>query len=349
VMANDDAKDTLRKAHGYLLMQAQDSSAMQRRVRAAVVAVAAAARDPRPLLLVQLARHRQDWAEEVLKQIEKLIRVLQDEANDDLAKKEHCEEELSELARDAKLRSVSIDTGTDAIAKDKQKVEELEAQIKEQETFYAETEQSLKQLRMQREREHAEYEKSRADDEAGIELLEKARKILKDFYDKEGFLQVRQKRRQPQVEAGKAPPPPPSTWDQPYQVKSQESQGIQAILSMLVADLEADVAKAEESEKAAVKEFEEDEKDIEASLKESEKVMEEYKGKKAAAVEDIVDQEGARKEEKVTLDTTMKEIEKLTPGCNFVAVNFKTRAAARHAEIDGLVKVQGILRGADFR
>merc|ERR1719335_439784 len=138
----------------------------------------------------------------------------------------------------------------------------------------------------------------------------------------------------PVVKAGEAPPPPPQTWDAPYGGAKGESTGIQAILGMILEDVEKDIKKADEEEKAA----------IEAA----QKAIEDMKGDIAEAEKTIQEQIDMKTKTKKTLEAVMAEIKALEPGCDFVAVNFGVRAKNRQLEIDGLLKAKAILQGAAF-
>merc|ERR1719335_116224 len=151
------------------------------------------------------------------------------------------------------------------------------------------------------------------------------------------------------VAAGQAPPPPPATWEDPnYAVASNEGTGIQALLEMLVEDVKKDIAAAEAAEQEAVAAFEEESGKLEQAMKDAEKTIADLEGEKSSVDEEANEAVEIRLTQKKALDSVMKEITVLRPGCNFVAVNFNKRTAARNAEIDGLVKAKGILTGSDF-
>jgi len=258
-----------------------------------------------------------------------------------------------DLTRDAKTLSISIDETTDAIAKDKQHVQELLQQIQEQDELKAETNKTMKTLELQREDEHREFLKASKDDEEAVALLEEAKMILKEFYDSHALIMkkshLKLKAKMDPVAGGEAPPPPPATWENPsYQVASSESMGIQMLLGMIIDDLKADIASAKDQEEKADKAYQEQKKQLEGAMAESDKLISDYNGEKAKAESDAVDKENARLADKEQLDSTLKEIKTLTPGCDFIAVNFQTRVAARNAEIDGLDKAKAILLGAKF-
>merc|ERR1719335_646789 len=94
----------------------------------------------------------------------------------------------------------------------------------------------------------------------------------------------------PVVKAGEAPPPPPPTWDAPYGGAKGESTGIQAILGMILEDVEKDIKKADEEEKAAIEAYEKMKKDTEAAIEAAQKAIEDMKGDIAEAEKTIQEQ-----------------------------------------------------------
>merc|ERR1719421_1768881 len=185
----------------------------------------------------------------------------------------------------------------------------------------AKTKEDIKSLEENREKEKKAFEKAKFDDEEAIALLKEAQKVLKEFYDgmKAALvskqLLLRHGRMDP-VAAGEAPPPPPATWEKPYEGSKSPKDNIITMLQMLVSELEGDVAAAEAAEKKAKEAYAAQLKELEESVASSEKLLGEYKGQKADAEGEVADKTAERKSEKDVLDSTMKEIETLRPGCD---------------------------------
>merc|ERR1719473_2519826 len=79
-----------------------------------------------------------------------------------------------------------------------------------------------------------------------------------------------------------APPPPPATWDA-YAKKSQESNGVMAMMDMLVADLDKDMQESEVEEKDAQSEYEQFTKEAAAKRVTDSKSITDKEGAKADA------------------------------------------------------------------
>merc|ERR1719331_410228 len=97
--------------------------------------------------------------------------------------------------------------------------------------------------------------------------------VLKGFYEDNGLVFAQRGAQPSTVKAGEAPPPPPPTWDAPYGGAKGESTGIQAILGMILEDVEKDIAKADEEEKKAIEEYEKMKKDTEAAIEAAEQAI----------------------------------------------------------------------------
>merc|ERR1719456_2085574 len=253
-----------------------------------------------------------------------------------------------EKTKEARELSLTIDDATAEIARQRQLIAELKAQIAEKEAEIKKLEEDLAAATKQREDEKLAYEASSADDHAAAELIKQAMDVLKGFYEDNGLVLAQRGAQPPVVKAGEAPPPPPQTWDAPYGGAKGESTGIQAILGMILEDVEKDISKADAEEKKAIEAFEKMKKDTEESIAAAQKAIEDYKGEIADAETAIEEAIGSKTKSKGTLDAVMEEIKVMEPGCDFVAVNFDVRTKNRQLEIDGLLKAKAILEGAAF-
>merc|ERR1719387_2823489 len=141
--------------------------------------------------------------------------------------------------------------------------------------------------------ETADFTTDKADDEAAVGLIETATAALEKFYtDNNLAMSLVQVRRQPFVEAGEAPTPPPSTWEGGYSGSQGESQGITAILTMIKEDIQKDIAKAEAKEAAAVTAFEKFEADTAASVAKLSSTKSDLESSIAADEESITQEKG---------------------------------------------------------
>jgi len=344
--------------------------------------LALSSKDRRMILLAQMVTGSES-IQLVVTKIDELVRMLQSEEEDDLTTKEDCEKRLAKTGREAKLQSVAIDEYADAIVHLQEKIKDIDAQIKEEQDELAKLESALLKMTRQREDEKKQFKADKIDDQQAVVLVEEAAKILQDMMKtlKAGgsggselvdFMQLRQTslRRaagshsenmkqqimhesvinQPfEIQAGKAPPPPPSTWEEPaYKGAQGESDGIIAILDMIKEDILQDITKAETEESEAQAEYDKQKKDIEVAMQASKDAVSDYKEEKATHEKDIVEKGELKTTKKKALKGTMEEFAAMKPGCDFILVNYNIRNEKRTEEIDGLLKAKAILSGADF-
>merc|ERR1719240_572487 len=287
--------------------------------------------------------------DEVVKAIDEMVQTLKEEESADLETKEKCESEREEDTKKARELSVQIDDFTDLMTRKQARIDELKAEIEKLETEIKKMKEDLVEAERQRKDEKAAFEAALHDDEAAADLIKQAKDTLANFY-KDNELTLLQKVAQPPtgIEAGKAPPPPPATWDAPYGGAKGESTGIQAILQMILEDVEADIAKAKKAEEEAIAEYEKFVEETNSAIEAAQKTIEDHKGEVAKCEEEI---ENAKKERKASFDSlnaVMEEISVKSPGCEFMTVNFDVRTKNRQMEIDGLLKAKAILQGAAF-
>jgi chromosome segregation ATPase len=123
--------------------------------------------------------------DKVIEAIDKLIGVLAKEQEDDTKKRDQCEEQYQDIAQESaklewkiKNNKAKIEKLTNLIEK---REEEKAQTIKEIEA----TEKEIKDMTDERKKENAAFIQAKKDDLEAIELLEKAKETLMEFYKKE--------------------------------------------------------------------------------------------------------------------------------------------------------------------
>merc|ERR1719453_2890199 len=177
------------------------------------------------------------------------------------------------------------------------------------------------------------------------------------FYEDEGLALVQAKKTEvhvqkdfqaPEVVAGEAPPPPPPTWQEPYGGSPGEANGIQAILLMIVDDIEKDIRVAQAEEDKSQGEFDDYKSTTESTIGKLEDQKAEYEEVVGDKEEEIEVAKGERSDKKKILDETMAYLKTIAPGCDYMAVNFELRKQNRAEEIEGLAEAKASLQGGSF-
>merc|ERR1719160_602285 len=190
-----------------------------------------------------------------------MVSDLHEEADEDLKTKETCEADRMSNTKTAKKAAQAMDDETALINRKKADIEAMNKEIAGIVAHIKELKLQLEEAQIQRTKENVEYKAAKADDEAAAVLVQKSKEVLEKFYSDNGLaltqVTVKSHVAQPEVVAGEAPPPPPSTWSEPYGGNKGSTNGILGILDMTKADVEKDIKTATAEEKEAIKDYDE--------------------------------------------------------------------------------------------
>merc|ERR1719443_1792804 len=360
ILASDDAKDTMSssfKSQGNFFLK-ENAFGCQRKRATKVVHklrdMAAKHNDPRlSTLAVNLHLHAKGHFDKIVAEVMKMVSDLHEEADEDLKTKETCEADRMSNTKTAKKMAQSMDDETALINRKKADIEAMQKEIAGIVAHVKELKLQLEEAMIQRTKENIEYKAAKADDEAAAVLIGKSKDVLEKFYSDNGLALAQTGSRvtahggsaQPEVVAGEAPPPPPSTFSEPYGGNKGANNGIQSILEMVKADVEKDIKTATAEEAKAKEDYDNFKSDTEALIKSLESEKANLEGEVGDAETAVVDAKKTRKDKKKVLDDTMAFLRSIAPSCDYMAVNFELRKANREAEIDGLIEAGASLEG----
>lgn len=287
--------------------------------------------------------------DDVIGAIDKMVKTLKEEEASDLENKEECEESRADDTRKAILLSRAMDDATETITRLESEIEEIKSDIKDNKKAIAKAKEELEGAKRQREDENTEFKANLADDKEMASVLAKAKAVLEDFYkENELMLVQRQPEVAEQLKAGEAPPPPPSTWDEPYGGKTKMSVGVIAALEVIEEDVEKDITTAEAAEKKAKAKYDAFSKETKAIIKDLSEAISELEDAQGDKEDDVASQKKERTGKNKELAGVMKTIEDANPGCEYLTIAYPKKLKNRQIEIDGLRKAKGILQGAKF-
>merc|ERR1719313_1367732 len=365
ILASDDAKDLMSssfKSQGNFFLQEQATSTGCQRKRATKVVhklrdMATKHSDPRlSALAVSVHTHAQTHGhfDKIVAEVMKMVSDLHEEADEDLKVKETCEADRMANTKTAKKSAQAMDDETALINRKKADIEAMQKEIAGIVAHVKELKLQLEEAQIQRAKENRDYKASKADDEAASVLLGKAKDVLEKFYQDNGLALAQTSRKsnlrskQPEVVAGEAPPPPPSTFGEPYGGNKGATSGIISLLEMVKSDVEKDIKTATAEEDKAKSEYETFKSETETLIKSLESEKASLEGEVGDAEAAVVDAKKTRKDKKKVLDDTMAFLRSIAPSCDYMAVNFELRKANREAEIDGLIEAGASLQGGAF-
>jgi len=309
-----------------------------------------------------------------------MVTLLGKEQTDDDTQKKFCEEEFASSAADKedaeeKLASLSatIDDISSTIETLGEELKTLADEIKNLDTAVAEATK-------QREAEHAEFTTVQTENEAALQLLEKAKNRLYKVYRPSLYKEAPKRElteeekilaasgrsdmiatEAPQYIAGTtipvfaqvrvsdsgAPPPPPETFGA-YQKKGQKSNGVLALMDMMIEDLKKDRTEQKYAEETAQKDYETLMATSQKTREEKSTSITEKEDSKATWGEKLQAAKADKASTEDSLATIAKMIQDLHNRCDFLLQFYDQRKEARTNEVEGLKNAKAVLAGADF-
>jgi len=368
------------------LVQLQVSEASQR-ARALAMLKAAAKSTKRPELdLIALAlRGKTAGFEKVLVMIDEMVVNLKKEQVEDDSKKIYCDVQLDEAEDKKKGLDQSVADSEKAIEEMEGLLESLAAEIKALAAGIKALDKAVVDATEQRKEENEQFKALIAADSTAKEVLGWARNRLTKFYNPSmykappkrelseeeritvnmggalaptpapagiagtgiGAASALVQIRAHSEEQKAAPPPPPETFG-PYTKKGQESNGVLAMIDLLVKDLNKEMQEAEVSEKDAQADYETLMEDAGSKRAADAKSLTEKEGAKADTEEALETEKGKKAETSTELMGTVKYIMGLHGECDWLLKYFEARKEARSSEVDSLTNAKAVLSGADF-
>jgi len=382
ILNDDDAlelfKKTLPGASASFVQVKVSSSTVRSRALAAVRSVK---RTPQLDFIALAIRGKKIGFEKVIAMIDEMVATLKTEQLDDDHKQEYCEKEF-DLADDKKKdleRSISnletaIVDGKDGIAQLKERIAALEDTIKALDKAVAEATE-------QRKEENEEFTELMASDTAAKELLGFARNRMQKFYNPKLYKpppkrELSEEDRATLAAGGTLPPtaapggiagtgvtvladvsahsqvderpPPPPAAPGAYQKKAGESNGVIAMMDLLIKELDKEMTEATAEEKDAQGDYEEMMKDSAAKRADDSKTLEDKQSALADMTAALQKDTDAKKSNKKEYGAVLQYIHTLHNECDWLLKYFDVRKEARTSEIDALGKAKSVLSGADF-
>jgi|Transcript_44289 septal ring factor EnvC (AmiA/AmiB activator) len=387
VLNDDDALELFKKTlpgSSASFVQMKTSSATSReRVLAAIREAQQSSKVVRPQYdFIALAiQGKQMGFEKVIKMIDDMKATLKKEQLDDNHKQEYCamqfdtsDDKKKGLTRALADLETVIAEAKDGIATTKSDIQALEDGIKALDKAVAEATE-------QRKEENEDFTVLMASDSAAKELLAFAKNRLNKFYNPKlykappkrelseedritvnmggtlapttapggiagtGVTVLSQIKQHDQDLV--APPPPPEA-PGAYKKKTESSNGVIAMIDLLIKDLDKEMAEAKTSEKDSQADYEKMMNDSASKRAEDTKVLTE-KGSTLAELETSLQESTDNKASTgKELMATEQYIASLHSECDWLLQYFDVRKEARESEVDSLTKAAAVLSGADF-
>merc|ERR1719453_2156094 len=225
----------------------------------------------------------------ILAMIDGMVKVLGEEQKDDDTQKSYCDKEITKSEGEKADTEEAISTSEAAIEEMTEESATLADEIKRLQKEVKDLDKAVAEATEQRKEEHEEFITFQTENNAALQLIEKAKNKLFKFYRPNQYAEAPKKelteeekilaasgrsdmiataapelvqtqlyaqlRQYTADDSAAAPPPPPATWDA-YQKKDGKSNGVIALMDMLLKELQDGITEAENEEKTAQKDYE---------------------------------------------------------------------------------------------
>jgi hypothetical protein len=305
----------------------------------------------------------------ILKQIDGMEKVLNEEQKADDEQKTFCEKEIATSETDKANTEDAIGISQATIQEMEEESSALASEITGLQQEIKDLDKAVAEATETRKEEHAEFLQFQTENSAAVELIDKAKNRLFKFYrpnlhkeaPKKELTEEEQLLKASgaedliataapafiQVRSGAAPAPPPATWDA-YKKKDGKSNGVIGLMEMLMKELQDGITTSRHEEDTAQKDYE--------------RLMSDSQKSRATMVESITTKESAKaeldsgivstKEKLASQETQLANIKQglaeLHSQCDFLIENYDLRKEARANEIEGLKNAKSVLNGASF-
>jgi chromosome segregation ATPase len=330
--------------------------------------------DPRLDLIEMAMRGKKIGFDKIIKMIDELVVELKEEQKQDNEKKQYCLAEFDKAEDKKKGLEWDIEDLEKAIADEKETIATLTSEIEALVDGIKKLDKSVAEATATRKEEHEDYVETLAANTAAKEVLEFAKNRLNKFYNPKLY-KAPPKRELSEEDSivvsmggtlaptaapggiagtgialaqGDAAPPPPPEANLAFKKSGQASNGVIAMIDILIADLDKDNQIMEVEEKDAQAEYEVFMSDSAEKRAADSKAIGDKEGDKAETETQLQTDEENKKSKTIELMETAKYIAGLHEECDWLLKYFDARMEARTGEIDALGKAKDVLNGADY-
>merc|ERR1719218_435470 len=261
--------------------------------------------------------------------------------------KSYCDKEMTKTGKELKGVQDALESSEAAIEEMTEESSTLADEMKRLAKEVKEMDKAVAEATENRKEEHGEFITFQTENGAAVQLIEKAKNKLFKFYRPNQYKEAPKRElteeekilaasgrsdliatAAPEMIAGTtqtaftqlyaqlhqhtaaAPPPPPATWDA-YQKKDGKSNGVIALMDMLLKELQDGIVEAENEEKTAQKDYER----LMSESQESRATMVESITSKEVAKADLDTKVEATKEKKSSEEAQLDSLKQTT--CSF--------------------------------
>lgn len=267
--------------------------------------------------------------------ISEMVEKLEAEASAEAAKKAYCDKEMAKTKKSKEDKETTLEDLTAKIDKAEAGIAKLKDEVAELQAELADLAKSQAEMDKIRQNEKEEFTRAKAELEQGLDGVETALKVLRDYYAKDD-------------DAGAAAPDATELMQEHAEAKAPATGAARGIIGMLevaASDFSKNLADITAEEDAAAEEYNRITKENQITKATKDKdVM--YKTKQGKSLEKFVaeakeDRSGVQTE----LNAVLEYFAKLKPECISKPEPYEERKRRREAEIAGLREALQTLEG----
>jgi hypothetical protein len=347
ILNDDDAlemfKKTLPGASSFLELQVTSAEVKSRVVQ---ILREAAKKSPRRVKLdfmVLLMNGKKVGFDKVIKLIDEMVVTLGKDQQADEDKKEYCEKEFDLMDDKKKGLTQEIADLETSIADAKEAIPQTEGEIDGLSDGIRALDKQVTEATEQRKEESDDYTNLMASNNAAKEILEFAKNRLNKFYNPKLYKEPAKAEEFVQESPGPAP-----EGVKAYSKKSEDSNGVIAMIDLLIKDLDKEMTEAEFKEKDAQEDYETMVKDASTKRAEDTKSLTDKTANLAELKKSLQEYEETHKTTTKEMMAVERAISNLHGECDWLLKYFDVRAEARTNEIEAMKKAKAVLSGADY-
>merc|ERR1719324_1266794 len=277
--------------------------------------------------------------DEVIAEIDMMIKLLADEEQEDIEQRDWCIAEQNNQTNHKENLEYEISQLQAKITAAEEKKAELEAEKEDTLKKKADLEEAMEQALADREAENQAFTTAKQDDLNAIDLLGQAIEALSAYGSNNALLQ------QPAMEVSEDQAPD-ATFSSKDNHKDAQN-GIVALLTQIKENLEIEIGVSTKGEAKATEEYEKLKADADAQIKSYEEQVVALDAAIADTDAEITSLTETKEDTEGEHTTTVEYLAKIKPNCEWIKSAFYKRAELRTKEADGLREAKAILAGAE--
>eukprot|EP00812_Abedinium_dasypus_P008055 NODE_2031_length_1011_cov_169.186192.p1 GENE.NODE_2031_length_1011_cov_169.186192~~NODE_2031_length_1011_cov_169.186192.p1 ORF type:complete len:305 (-),score=103.56 NODE_2031_length_1011_cov_169.186192:63-935(-) len=289
-----------------------------------------------------------------------MVQALEEEQVSDDKKKADCNQEFDRADDEKKHLERDLSDLASVMDEAKQSLQSTEDDIKALEKGIASLDKSVAEATKARQEEHAEFTDLMASNTAAKELIHMAKNRMNQFYNKKLYKAPEKKELSAegriyenqmgfiQLSRRAFPAAAPQAPTGAYTKQAEGSNGVIAMMDLLVAELDKEMTEAKTDEENAQAEYEQMLRDSKDKRAQDSTSLGEKQSTKAALEGKLQEHGDSNRALNGDLKATLAHIEALHSDCDWLMQNYDTRKAARANERDALHQAKAVLTGADY-